>query len=163
MSGDFKPRLLISSLLSTFILPLEVKVYLTVASSATRSSLLGILQSLFSSHALVLYQSSALKFKYVCPILGLSETLIPRTGSPNSFRRSTTPAPNPIESTRISLGFCLWSQASKFATTAPHSCMRSRFLQRVRSTTTLLCLLHRTEESEPKRATSSPQMMGEST
>ena len=53
------------------------------------------------------------------PIAGLSDTLIPRQGSFSSLSRSTTPAPRPIESTRISAGLLLWSQASYWATTAP--------------------------------------------
>ena len=112
-----------------------------------------------SSQFLTLYHSSARRFRYCCPSAGLSLTLIPNAGSPSSRNLSTAPAPMPIESTHISVGFS--SAASNSAITAPHNCMISK-LRHIRSESVIALplRLQSTEASDPKRATSRPHIIG---
>ena len=91
------------------------------------------------------------------PIEGLSDTLIPWTGKPNSVSLSATPAPNPELSTNICPGCSLGGNASYSAITDPDSCIKSNLRQTRMSVTTRPTRLHSTLASSPMRATSNDQ------
>ena len=157
-SGDFNPRLRISSLLSAFILPDDVNEYRIAVNSASKRSLSGSLHDLSSSQPFVLNHNSDRKFICVLPIAGASPTFIPLTGAPNSRSLSTTPPPTPILSTSISLGCMLVGKASYSAITRPTVCIKSKPCQAVISVTTLPYRLHNAVLSDPNLATSKPQI-----
>ena len=94
---------------------------------------------------------------------GASPTLIPLTGKPISHRRSTTPLPRPILSTKISSGRSSAKFSNRFHSfiTNPQVCIKSLFCHTINGSITEFDLrLHSAVLSEPNLATSNPQMTG---
>ena len=82
-----------SALLSTTILPVEVKLYVGAVSSEIRTSSCGIEHALSWNHSLPLNHNSSLSRAQFSREAAASPTLTPRTGRPSSLQRSYTPRP----------------------------------------------------------------------
>jgi hypothetical protein len=106
-------------LLSTTILPVEVKAYVGEASSAISASSFGIEQARSWNHSRPLNQSSSLRRPQFSREAAASPTLTPRTGRCSFLQRSYTPAPSPMTSIRISLGLRSYEVASYSALIFP--------------------------------------------
>ena len=125
-SVDLPRRFLVSALLSTSIFPDELNEYRGAVRSAMRLSSFGICTSSVN-HCFVASQSSARRLAYRSAIAGDSLTFTPRALMSSSLRRSSTPAPNPMLSTKISSGGS--SAEFKRSSTRPLSSIRDNFFQ----------------------------------
>ena len=153
MSGDRSLRFLISTLLSTRSLPVELNLKRGAASPARRSQSYQLAAALpqpwLHGKPRLGPQVDLRPF-----IEGLSDALIRRAGSFSSRSRSTTPKPRPMLSTSISSGRMWICVELNSAPRAAVSCIRSRPAHVLISNTAGPRRLVSADLSDPERAAS---------
>ena len=129
-SVDLPNLFLVSAFDSTNIFPDELNEYLGAVRSAIRESSFGICTSSLN-HCFVKSHNSARRLAYRSAIAGDSLTFTPLALMSSSRSRSSTPAPNPILSTKISSGGS--SALFKRSSTRPDSSINESFFQLCRA------------------------------